>query len=93
MPRHDEGYVPAPKSCIVPCSGCGAGIEVGWKRRTPSLCIECACERRTAAMIQMHGKVGPYYEKWKAGMREFLIRELGIDTTDPANVPDRFSSA
>lgn len=92
MPRHDEQYVPAFKTRIIPCPKCHAPMEVGWKTRMPKQCIECACATRTAAMIQMHDRIGPYYDRWKASMLAFLNRELGGDRGDYGNIPDRVSS-
>ena len=92
MPRHDEGYVPAPKTRVVPCADCQAGIEVGWKRRTPARCVDCAERAQIESILGMHNRTGPYYEKWARKMTAFLTRELGGYLGDAANHPDANSS-
>lgn len=81
MPRHDGGYVAAPKTQIVACIRCGIGIELGYKHKTPALCIGCAEMAVIENATQIHERSGPYYEKWRQGIIDygrFLEQGCGV---------------
>lgn len=92
MPRHDEQYVPAPKRQIVPCTGCGAGLEVGWKRKLPARCTDCSAEALATACRQIAEKSGPAFEKHLRGLLDYLARAYGGTENLMSNLPDRLSS-
>lgn len=49
------------------CIDCGSPLPPG--KRKDSLCGECAYKRVRESARQLKEKEGPYYEKWKAGVK------------------------
>lgn len=77
MPRHDAGYVPAPKRQIVPCTVCGEPVETGWKRTRPVRCAPCGEQALADNMRQISQGSGPYHERRLAGYAKMLDRMTG----------------
>lgn len=69
----------------MPCRDCNEPILVGKKTRNKPRHLLCAIKVAVAAQSQLHEKSGPYYEKWKAGMRNFANRELRATPLPPEN--------
>ena len=60
------------------CRRCGKPLPSGSSRR--SYCADCSIKVTMEAIKQMVEKKGPYYQKWKAGMRmwaEKFLKEEG----------------
>lgn len=86
-------YIPRPKTKVIKCVSCSNTITVGIKTRKPWRCIQCGIKVMIENQTQMRNRSGPYYEKWRARMTEYLVALTG-STPPPAeenspSSPDR----
>lgn len=57
------------------CVGCGEPVTKASDPRRPWRCLNCSVSRNVRAMIEMHEKNGPAYDRWRAGMGHWMRRE------------------